>query len=81
MRRILSLLVVALLVALPLRAQTTANGSVRGVAKDQDGAVLPGVAVSATSATVPGLYRRRRIASASIDSRVCRRAITRSWRR
>ncbi len=54
MRRMLSLL--ALLVALPLGAQTTATGSVRGVASDQDGAVLPGVAVSATSATVPGVY-------------------------
>ncbi len=56
MRRILSLLALALLVALPLRAQTTASGSVHGAASDQDGGVLPGVAVSATSETVPGVY-------------------------
>ncbi len=56
MRRIFSLLALALLAALPLRAQTTASGSVHGVASDQDGAVVPGVAVSATSATVPGVY-------------------------
>ncbi len=56
MCRILSLLALALLVAMPLRAQTTASGSVHGVASDQAGGVLPGVAVSATSDTVPGVY-------------------------
>jgi hypothetical protein len=56
MRRILSLLALALLAALPLRAQTTASGSIVGVASDQNGGVLPGVAVAATSETVPGVY-------------------------
>ena len=56
MYRILRLVGLTLLVALPLHAQTTATGSIRGVAQDQDGAVVPGVLVSATSASVPGVY-------------------------
>jgi hypothetical protein len=56
MRRIFNLLALALLAALPLRAQTTASGSIVGVASDQNGGVLPGVAVAATSETVPGVY-------------------------
>src|SRR5665213_4571574 len=56
MYRILRLVGLTLLVALPLHAQTTATGSIRGVAQDQDGAVVPGLLVSATSASVPGVY-------------------------
>jgi hypothetical protein len=56
MCRMTILLCLTLLAALPLRAQTTANGSVHGVATDRDGAVVPGVAVSTTSGTVPGVY-------------------------
>jgi hypothetical protein len=37
-------------------AQTTAGGSVRGYIKDEQGAVLPGVAVTAASADVPGVH-------------------------
>ncbi len=57
MRRILIVPVFIAWVASPLDAQTPAAGSVHGVAKDQQGAVVPGVAVSATSPTVPGVYR------------------------
>jgi hypothetical protein len=46
---------VGLLIARPLLAQTTANGSLRGTATDQQGAVLPGVSMSLTSANVPGI--------------------------
>jgi hypothetical protein len=42
--------------ALPAAAQTGASGSVRGVATDPQGARVPGVVVSATSPTVPGVY-------------------------
>ena len=50
------LLVTILLLAHPSAAQTTASGSVRGVARDQQGAVVPGVVVTAASPTVPGIY-------------------------
>jgi len=43
------------LIAHPLRAQTTASGSLRGTATDPQGAVLPGVSISVSSATVPGI--------------------------
>ena len=56
MFRITYALVVVLVMARAGVAQTTAAGSVRGVATDEQGAVLPGVAVSATSPTVPGVY-------------------------
>ena len=46
----------AVIMALPAAAQTGASGSVRGVATDPQGARLPGVVVSATSPTVPGVY-------------------------
>src|SRR5262245_16804112 len=39
-----------------VRAQTTANGSVRGVVTDEQGASIPGVLITATSATVPGIF-------------------------
>jgi hypothetical protein len=40
----------------PALAQTSAEGSLRGHVKDQHGAVLPGVALKATSPTVPGEF-------------------------
>ena len=55
MHRMSSPLFMILLMALPAGAQTTANGSVRGVARDAHGAFVPGVSISATSATVPGV--------------------------
>jgi hypothetical protein len=51
-----SSLIALLSISVPARAQTTASGSIHGVATDQDGAVVPGVLVSATSVTVPGVY-------------------------
>ena len=54
MRRTTSLAFVVLAAAVPVFAQTTASGSVHGVARDETGAVVPGVTVSATSPTVPG---------------------------
>ena len=56
MRRVSSLLFVTLLSAIPVDAQTTANGSVRGVVRDEHGAAVPGVTVSATSPTAPGIH-------------------------
>ncbi|MCU1384443.1 MAG: TonB-dependent receptor plug [Acidobacteria bacterium] len=55
MCRLASVLCVCLLAAPSLRAQTTASGSVRGIATDPQGAVLPGVSISVDSATVPGI--------------------------
>jgi hypothetical protein len=55
MCRVARFLCVCLLIAHPLRAQTTASGSLRGTATDPQGAVLPGVSISVSSATVPGL--------------------------
>jgi hypothetical protein len=64
MRRVPTLLFLTLLITMPLElttlplgAQTTASGSVHGVASDQLGGVVPGVSISATSPTVPGVYR------------------------
>jgi Carboxypeptidase regulatory-like domain/TonB dependent receptor len=56
MRRALGLLILILLVARSVGAQTAANGTLRGTARDQQGAALPGVAITATSATVPGIF-------------------------
>ncbi len=57
MRPGIRVLVLAVLVASPVEAQTPAGGTVNGVVKDQQGAVLPGALISATSSTVPGSYR------------------------
>ncbi|MPY88996.1 MAG: TonB-dependent receptor plug domain-containing protein [Luteitalea sp.] len=54
---VLMKLVLALLVgpiSEPARAQTSAEGSVRGYVKDEQGATLPGVTLTATSLDVPG---------------------------
>lgn len=57
MRRVSIVLVLTVLISSPVRAQAPASGSVQGVARDQQGAVIPGVAVSASSPTVPGVHR------------------------
>lgn len=50
-------LAVALLAASRVAAaQTTANGTIRGVVTDEQGGVLPGVTVQATSPTVAGSF-------------------------
>jgi outer membrane receptor for ferrienterochelin and colicin len=52
-RAITVLFVFLLLVAVPAGAQTSAGGSVRGLVKDEQGGVLPGVTVTATSPSAP----------------------------
>ena len=41
-------------IASPAWAQASADGTIRGVVKDQQGAVLPGVTITATSPSVAG---------------------------
>ena len=57
MRRVMSVLTLVLFVVPAVRAQSPAAGGVHGVARDAQGAVVPGVTVTATSETVPGVYR------------------------
>lgn len=57
MRRLSCLLFVTLLSPLPAAAQTTPNGSIRGTARDEQGSIVPGVTVSATSAAAPGIHQ------------------------
>jgi hypothetical protein len=57
MRGVLSVLVLTLLTTVSIAAQGQAGGGVKGVAKDEQGAVVPGVTVSATSESAPGLHR------------------------
>jgi hypothetical protein len=40
----------------PAISQTVPDGSIRGIIRDQQSAILPGVTVNATSATVPGIH-------------------------
>ena len=54
MKRVVPAFFVVLLAAANALAQTSAAGSIRGYARDTTGAVLPGVTVTATSASVPG---------------------------
>jgi hypothetical protein len=49
---------IILSIAVRARAQTTTSGGLHGVVKDQHGAVLPGVLMSMTSPTVPGVKAR-----------------------
>ncbi|MGH9161674.1 MAG: carboxypeptidase regulatory-like domain-containing protein, partial [Vicinamibacteraceae bacterium] len=56
MYRVSTSLLIGLLTASSLYAQTSANGSVRGVVTDEQDAVLPGVSVAAASQTVPREY-------------------------
>ena len=54
MRRITTLVLAALLaMTMPAAAQVTAEGSIRGTIKDEQGGVLPGVAVSVKSPSAP----------------------------
>ncbi|HTM25620.1 MAG TPA: TonB-dependent receptor [Vicinamibacterales bacterium] len=57
MRGVASVLVLTVLIACPLRAQAPAGGRVSGVAKDEQGAAVPDVTVSARSETAPGVHR------------------------
>lgn len=57
MRRVMSVFVLFVLSASLARAQTAAGGSITGIARDEQGAVVPGVAITATSDSAPGIYR------------------------
>jgi hypothetical protein len=57
MRRVMSVLALTLAIATPLAAQSPSGGGVSGVARDEQGAVVPGVSVAAKSETVPIVYR------------------------
>jgi hypothetical protein len=57
MRGAMTVLVLTFLIAIPLVAQTQAGGGVRGIARDEQGAIVPGVTVSATSDSAPGVHR------------------------
>lgn len=54
--RTLMLLLWLAALGLPSAAQTSANGSIRGAARDETGAPIPGVLVSVSSLTVPGIH-------------------------
>ncbi len=57
MRGVLPVLVLTLAIAVSAAAQTTAGGGVKGVVQDEQGAVVPGVTVSAKSESAPGVHR------------------------
>ena len=57
MRGVASVLVLTVVIACPLRAQAPAGGQLSGVAKDEQGAAVPGVTVSARSENAPGVHR------------------------
>ena len=54
MNRLVSAALVYLSLCGSVWAQSSADGTVRGVLRDEQGGVLPGVTVTATSRTVPG---------------------------
>jgi len=56
MKRVFVALFVLLGVASVVRAQSTAEGTIRGQVKDQQGGVLPGVSIAAASPTVAGSF-------------------------
>ena len=57
MRERLTLVVLLVfLIAGPVNAQIASEGTVRGVVRDAEGGVLPGVTVTAVSPTVPGTH-------------------------
>lgn len=53
---VLILFALLLLHPAPATSQIAANGSVRGIARDPQGAILPGVVVTANSPDAPGTY-------------------------
>jgi hypothetical protein len=57
MHGFVSVLVLSLVAAVPVEAQSAAGGTIHGVARDEQGAVVPNVVVTATSENAPGLYR------------------------
>jgi hypothetical protein len=57
MRRAMSVFVLIVLTTSMLRAQTMAGGNITGVVRDQQGAVVPDVVVTATSPSAPVVYR------------------------
>ena len=57
MRGAMSVLVLTLVTSLPLGAQTPAGGGVSGIVRDEQGAIVPGVTVAATSESAPGVHR------------------------
>jgi hypothetical protein len=57
MRGAMIVCVLTLLIAPPLAAQTPAGGGLIGVARDEQGAAVPGVAVTARSENAPGAHR------------------------
>jgi hypothetical protein len=54
--RLKGVALVATLAAGPAHAQIASQGTVRGVVRDSEGGVLPGVTVMATSPTDPGRH-------------------------
>ena len=57
MRGVMSVFVLVCLMTSPAPAQTTAGGAVSGVARDEQGAAVPGAIVAAVSDTAPGVHR------------------------
>ncbi len=57
MRGVLSVLVLTLAIAVSAAAQTPAGGAVKGFARDEQGAFIPSVTVSASSESAPGVHR------------------------
>lgn len=57
MRRLFTVLVLVVVITSPSRAQTTGGGSIGGTARDEQGAGVPNVAVSAASESAPAVYR------------------------
>jgi hypothetical protein len=55
-RMFVCVLIGAALAAIEAGAQTTASGAIRGTVTDEQGAAVPGVLITATSETVPGLF-------------------------
>jgi len=56
MVRVSTFVCLAVLIAMPLWAQTSANGSIQGIVVDENGGRLPGVTVTAKSPTAPFTY-------------------------
>jgi hypothetical protein len=57
MRGAMTVLVLTFLTTIPSAAQTPAGGGVNGVVRDEQGAVVAGVTVSAASESAPGVHR------------------------